>query len=48
LAAQLKVRRDEAEVSLSNLARLDLMASPTNADFHVSAFGREFLRAISD
>ena len=48
LAQQLKVRRDEVEVSLRNLARLDLMAHPTNVDFHVSAFGREFLRAIAD
>ncbi len=48
LAAQLEVRRDEIEVSLGNLTRLGLMDRPTHADFFVSAFGREFLRAISD
>jgi Abortive infection alpha len=48
LAAQLKVRRDEIEVSLRNLARLNLMDQPTHTDFFFSAFGREFLRAISD
>jgi hypothetical protein len=47
LAAQLKVRRDEIDVSLDNLTRLNLMLHP-HTQYHVSSFGREFLLAISD
>jgi predicted transcriptional regulator len=47
LADQLKVRRDEIDVSLDNLTRLNLMIHP-HTQYHVSPFGREFLLAISD
>jgi hypothetical protein len=46
-AEKLKVRRDEIEVSLNNLARLKLVSNPPGS-FHVTAFGREFLLAVSD
>jgi predicted transcriptional regulator len=46
LAQRLKVNRDEIEISLGNLTRLNLMSRPQH--FVISAFGREFLRAISD
>jgi hypothetical protein len=47
LAEQLKVRRDEIDVSLNNLTRLKLMDHP-HIQYHVSAYGREFLLAISN
>lgn len=48
LAIESKMNRDEVEISLDNLARLGLVAANPSRMFHISAFGREFLRAISD
>lgn len=48
LAIESKMNRDEVEISLDNLARLGLVAANPSRIFHISAFGREFLRAISD
>jgi Abortive infection alpha len=48
LAIESKMNRDEVEISLDNLARLGLVAANPARIFHISAFGREFLRAISD
>lgn len=48
LAMESKMNRDEVEISLDNLARLGLVAANPSRIFHISAFGREFLRAISD
>jgi len=48
LAIEFKVNRDEVEISLDNLARFGLVAANHSRIFHISAFGREFLRAISD
>jgi len=48
LAIEFKVNRDEVEISLDNLARFGLVATNPSRIFHISAFGREFLRAISD
>jgi hypothetical protein len=42
------MNRDEVEISLDNLARLGLVAANPPRIFHISAFGREFWRAISD
>jgi hypothetical protein len=51
LAKQLQVSRDEIEVSLGNLVRLRLAYPLTESpvpDVLTSAFGREFLRMVSD
>ena len=48
LAIESKMNRDEVEISLDNLARLGLVTANPSRIFHISAFGREFLRAISD
>jgi Abortive infection alpha len=51
LAKQLQVSRDEVEVSLANLVRLRLAVPLTVSpvpDVATSAFGREFLRVVSD
>jgi abortive infection alpha-like protein len=47
LAKEINATRDQVEVSLENLTRVELMVKP-GSSFFVSAFGREFLRAISD
>lgn len=50
LSTALQASRDEVDVSISNLMKLDLMVSPdiNQHRVFVSAFGREFLRAVSD
>ena len=48
IAGRLKATGDEVDVSLDNLARFGLMDKNVPRTFHLSAFGREFLRAISD
>jgi hypothetical protein len=52
LVQQLNATSDEIEVSVSNLIRLglahSLTVSPAGGDTVTSAFGREFLRAVSD
>jgi len=51
LAEPLKVSRDEIEVSLGNLVRLNLAYPLTESpvpDVMTSPFGREFLRTVSD
>jgi hypothetical protein len=42
-ADQLHASRDEVDISIANLARLELVTAPVNA---VSPFGREFLRVV--
>jgi hypothetical protein len=52
LAGQLHASRDEIDVSVANLIKLELVYSPrpesTGIAAGITAFGREFLRAISD
>jgi hypothetical protein len=48
MAGGLHVRRDEIEISVANLGRLGLATVTNPPQAHVSALGREFLRAIHD
>jgi hypothetical protein len=51
LAEQLHASRDEFDVSIANLTKLELVYSgrPGSPDpAHIMPFGREFLRAVSD
>jgi hypothetical protein len=48
LAAQLGVSRDEVDVSLANLVKLDLAHKVGGGEALTSPFGREFLRAVVD
>ena len=48
IAKQLGATRDQIDVSVLNLVRLELALSTHSPTAAVSAFGREFLRAISD
>jgi hypothetical protein len=45
--AALKVTRDQVDVSISNLANLDLIGLVHAPEGSLSPFGREFLRAIA-
>jgi hypothetical protein len=47
-AAALHVSRDEVDVSIMNLAKLGLIQESSPISVAVSAFGREFLRTVSD
>jgi len=46
-AKRFKIRKDEIEISLQNLSRLQLLSS-IGGHYIVTPLGREFLRAISD
>jgi hypothetical protein len=46
LSTALDVRRDEVDVSINNLVRLELLALTHPPNAWISPFGREFLRAI--
>jgi Abortive infection alpha len=48
LARALNLSRDIVEVSLSNLAKLDLLAIVHAPEMTITPFGRVFLRAVSD
>jgi hypothetical protein len=48
LAAELKVSRDEIDVSVANLDRLELTAPTHRPASVITPFGREFLRAVRD
>jgi len=48
IAKRLDSSRDEVEVSISNLEKLDLIREVNAVTRGVSAFGREFLRTVSD
>ena len=48
MAKRLDASRDEVEVSISNLEKLDLIREVNAVTRGVSAFGREFLRTVSD
>jgi hypothetical protein len=48
LATLLDASRDEIDVSVTNLTKLELAQRTHPPDATVSAFGREFLRAVSD
>jgi hypothetical protein len=51
VAGELNVTRDQVDVSAGNLLKLELLAGQTLSnppDSVVSAFGREFLRALAD
>jgi hypothetical protein len=49
LTSQLHVTRDELDVSISNLTKLELMAVlGSGPNVVIAAFGREFLRAVSN
>jgi hypothetical protein len=49
LANQMHQSRDEIEVSIANLVRLELLGQTrTGGSKFISAFGREFLRVVSD
>jgi hypothetical protein len=47
-AAALHTSRDEVDVSIMNLAKLGLIQEASPISAAVSAFGREFLRTVSD
>jgi Abortive infection alpha len=47
-AAELHASRDEVDVSIVNLAKLGLMEEGSTISAAVLAFGREFLRTVSD
>jgi hypothetical protein len=48
MAERLRVSRDEVEVSIRNLEDLNLIQVVNPVTSAVSAFGREFLRAVAD
>jgi hypothetical protein len=48
MAHELGVSRDEIDVSISNLIKLELFDSPRNQETFISPFGREFLRVVAD
>jgi hypothetical protein len=48
IAGALKASRDEVDISIDNLANLGLLGIPNPPDGTITAFGREFLRAVSD
>ena len=51
LAGRVQASRDEVDVSLANLAKLDMVTAinrPIGNDMLVTPFGREFLRAVSN
>ncbi len=48
LAKQLHASRDETDVSIANLEKLELVRPTNPPNAVVSPFGREFLRAVSD
>jgi hypothetical protein len=47
-AAQLHASRDEVDVSVANLEKLELMRVVNAMSVGISPFGREFLRAVSN
>lgn len=48
LADQLHVSRDEIDVSVDNLTKLELVRPVNEMVSAIASFGREFLRAVSD
>lgn len=48
VAGKLHVGRDQVDVAAQNLIKLELLAPTHHPDSVVSAFGREFLRAIAN
>jgi hypothetical protein len=48
IASELGISRDEADVSVGNLQKLELAVLTNLPDVIVSPFGREFLRAVAD
>lgn len=48
LAAQLHVSRDEVDVSIANLTKLELVMQVNTSFAGLSPFGREFVRTVSN
>jgi hypothetical protein len=48
MASQLNVSRDEIDISVANLEKLGLLLASSHPTSGLTAFGREFLRAVSD
>jgi len=48
IAVELSVTRDEVDVSVANLIKLELLMLTNPPNSVMSSFGREFLRAIED
>ena len=48
MASELGASRDETDVSVANLQKLELVVSTNPPNAIVSPFGREFLRAVTD
>lgn len=48
LAAELRATRDEIDVSVANLVKLELLGPTQHPSAAITASGREFLRAIGD
>jgi hypothetical protein len=48
MAEELGISRDEVEVSLANLRRVELAFEPQGNLIAITALGREFLRAVAD
>jgi hypothetical protein len=48
MAGELGISRDEVEVSLANLRRVELAFEPQGNLIAITALGREFLRAVAD
>ena len=48
IASELRVSRDETDVSIANLHKLELVVETNPPNAAVSPFGREFLRAVAD
>jgi Abortive infection alpha len=48
MAGELGISRDEVEVSLANLRRVELAFEPEGNLIAITALGREFLRAVAD